>query len=422
MRPRHSTRFRDSHLNLTRRQFFAVTGGMLLSTGCARRRAAVESRSLEREMERVLAETRGPGMACAIVHPGRVPWSRGFGLADVERQRPMLPDTLLNVASVSKTVTATAVMQLWEQHRFNLRDAVAKYLPFPLRNPHFPEVPITFEQLLAHRSSIRDDWPRLDRTYVCGDSPVALGEWLKAYFTPEGTAPSSWYQWSPGTVTPPEPGGYSNVGFGLLGYLVEVLSQQPFSAFCKERIFTPLGMLDTGWFLREVDVARHATPYVRTSADPMTPNAAELFQVLTPAGIDLKSLPPGSLVPRCLYSSSSYPDGSLRTSANDLARFLGAYLAQGRANGCRLLKAETLGVMFSGSHFGRHLGWSAKTLSDGRSIILHGGLDPGIATCIAFEPSSRLGVVCLRNYEVSKEEIYRSIAVLLDAGPRLGQL
>jgi CubicO group peptidase (beta-lactamase class C family) len=74
----------------------------------------------------------------------------------------MLADTLINVGSVAKTVTATAVMQLWEQKQFDLQDDVARYLPFPLRNPHFPDVPITFEPLPTHRSSIRDNGPAYD--------------------------------------------------------------------------------------------------------------------------------------------------------------------------------------------------------------------------------------------------------------------
>ncbi len=75
---------------LSRRQLLALLGGMLLTKGCVRRPPAAESDSLERKIERMLAETRGPGMACAIVGPGSVKWSKGFGLADVEHQRPIL--------------------------------------------------------------------------------------------------------------------------------------------------------------------------------------------------------------------------------------------------------------------------------------------------------------------------------------------
>ena len=358
-------------------------------------------------------------MACAIAGPGRVRWSNGVGLADVEQQRPMRADTLINVASVSKTVTATAVMQLWEQNRFGLRDDAGKHLPFTLRNPHFPEVPVTFEQLLTHRSSIKDNWPMYDRTYVCGDSPVSLGGWLDAYFTPGGAywGEGNWHQWPPGTVNPPaEPRCYSNVGFGVLGYLVELLSQRPFSEFCKERIFRPLGMRHTGWFLREIDVARHATPYVRAS-DQMPGRDARLFR--TASAVDVKSLPSGTLVPLCLYGCADYPDGTLRTSANELAQFVAAYLAQDRVHGSCLLKPETLRVMFSGDHYGRQLCWDARKLPDGRFIILHSGRDPGVTAFAAFEQATHTGVVCVRNFEVNQEDNYRLIALLLDTDQRI---
>jgi CubicO group peptidase (beta-lactamase class C family) len=351
-------------------------------------------------------------MACAIVSPGRVRWSGGFGLANIERQQPMLTDTLINVASVSKTVTATAVMQLWEQNRFALNDDVGRYLPFALRNPHFPDVPITFEQLLTHRSSIRDNDAIYGATYVCGDSPVELGKWLKEYFTPGGAywSEDSWHRWAPGTVNPPAvPRSYSNIGFGVLGYLVELLGQKPFPEFCQERIFRPLGMRHTGWLLRDIDVRRHAIPYVRGEN-------AKGVRSLVQGGIDLSSVSPGTPVPLCLYSFANYPDGSLRTSVNELGRFLAAYLARGAAYGSRLLKPETIALMFSGKHFGLHLCWRVQKLPDGRSVIIHGGKDPGVTCFIVFDPLTRVGAVCVRNYDANGDDNTRLITLLLDAG------
>ena len=397
-----------------------LLGGTLLTQGCARRLATASDHALSDHVGRELARTKGVGMACAIAGPGRVWWSEGFGLADVEHQRPMRADTLINVASVSKTVTATALMQLWEQKRFDLQDDVARHLPFPLRNPHFPDVPITFEQLLTHRSSIRDG-PAYGRSYVCGDPSVALGDWLSQYCTPQGAywAEDNWHKWPPGTTNPPtEPRTYSNVGFGVLGYLAERLGRRPFPALCREGIFNPLGMRYSGWLLRDIDVTRHATPYLCVP-DQMTTEQAAFFGPFVAPDRDLKSISPGTLVPLCLYSFPNYPDGSLRTSANELARFLAAYLAQGQAYGRRLLEPSTLDLTFSGNHFGCHLCWATGTLPDGRSVILHGGADPGVSSLVAFEPSSHVGVVCLRNFRVTQEDNTRLIALLLDAARKM---
>src|SRR5207237_9877351 len=96
-----------------------------------------------------------PGIAGAVVVGDRLAWSNGYGLADVSRRIPMTDTTLMNVGSVSKTVTATAIMQLWEAGRLDLDTDVNEYLPFVLANPRFPDSPISIRQLLTTRSSIQ---------------------------------------------------------------------------------------------------------------------------------------------------------------------------------------------------------------------------------------------------------------------------
>jgi CubicO group peptidase (beta-lactamase class C family) len=405
-------------MKLDRRSWLAYSGGMLVSLPWVARRRGGGPDDLRHEIERLLAETGGPGISCAIVGPGKVLWSGGFGLADRETRRPMRTDTLLNVASVSKTVTATAVMQLWEVGRFRLQDDVGRFLPFPLRNPHHPDVPITFEQLLTHRASIKDG-PGYFATYACGDPTLSLDRWLRAYLTPGGEywdAEANWHEWAPGTAHPPaEATAYSNVGYGVLGYLVEILAGRPFPDYCRERIFQPLGMSASGWFLRDIDVARHATPYTRVPAS-MTPEERLLLRALAPPGARSDSLVPGALVPRCLYSFANYPDGSLRTSADELARFLATYLAKGRFGPTRLLREATVDTIFSREHLGQRLCWHDWKLPDGRALIGHSGGDPGVTTYVGFEPTFQVGVVSLRNWELGGERAARLTTLLLDAG------
>jgi CubicO group peptidase (beta-lactamase class C family) len=125
-------------------------------------------------------------------------------------------------------------------------------------------------------------------------------------------------------------------------------------------------------------------------------------------------------VPLRLYGWANYPDGSLRTSANELGRFLAAILAQGKAYHHRLLKPETVALMFSGRHFGHlHLCWGTRKLPDGRSVTLHTGADLGVTSFIAFEASSRIGMVCVRNFRVTQEDNTRLITCMLDAGRRM---
>ena len=97
-----------------------------------------------------------PGLSLAIIRDGKLLRATGFGFANLEQQRPMRADTLINVGSVTKTATCIAVMQLWERKKFALDDDVNAYLSFPVRNFAYPGLPVTFRQLLTHTSSIAD--------------------------------------------------------------------------------------------------------------------------------------------------------------------------------------------------------------------------------------------------------------------------
>ena len=105
-----------------------------------------------------MVEGGHPGLAARIIKNGRVVWSRTYGLALVDPAVPVTDDTLFMLGSVSKTITAVAVLQLWEDgYIIDLDDDVNEYLPFPVVNPHFPEVPITFRMLLTFTSGIKDN-------------------------------------------------------------------------------------------------------------------------------------------------------------------------------------------------------------------------------------------------------------------------
>ena len=105
-----------------------------------------------------------------------------------------------NIGSISKTVVATAVMQLWEKGKFQLDDDVNERLPFAVRSPSHPDTPITYRLLLTHRSGIADS-PAYGSSYACGDPSLPLEAWLKAYLTPGGRyyeKEANFHPWKPG--------------------------------------------------------------------------------------------------------------------------------------------------------------------------------------------------------------------------------
>lgn len=318
-----------------------------------------------------------PGAAMVVIRDGQIESAEGYGIADVESGRKVTPDTLFTIASVSKTVTATALITLYEQGKFNLNDDINQYLPFELRNPNFPNTPITFRMLLTHTSSIHDSdiynqYYTLQEEPVLPDSPIALGDYLKDYLTHEGklySAKDNFLEDAPGTTYT-----YSNTGFGLVGLLVEQISGMPFDQYCKTAIFEPLGMGHSAWLFKNVDTEEMAIPY----------GYNDLLRQPKPYGF---------------YGYPTYPDGALKTSVNEYARFLSIFINEGKTfEGGQFLKPETVKEMLT---LQTYPGLEDKSIGlawhSGSKFYNHTGGDAGINTFAAFEPVSRTGAILFTN-------------------------
>jgi CubicO group peptidase (beta-lactamase class C family) len=212
--------------------------------------------ALGEQISAAMAANHVPGVGFGLVRSGRIASIRGFGLADRERGRRVTPDTAFHLASVSKVVTGAAVMQLWEQGRFQLDDPIAPHLDFPVVNPRHAE-PITFRQLFTHTSSISDDNYR--DFLVTGDPVLGLRDFLVGYLTPGG----KWFtpEGSFGDAAPGARYAYSNVATSLAGYLAERIGTAPLTVQTRDRIFHPLSMGPAAWRLADLSHADIATPY-----------------------------------------------------------------------------------------------------------------------------------------------------------------
>ncbi len=315
-----------------------------------------------------------PSVTVELLKGKQVIFAKGYGLANVEEKRAATPDSLYQVASVSKLATATAVMRLYEQGGFQLDDDIDRSLPFPVRNPRFPDVPITFRMLLAHTSSL-DDGPAYGASYTLGqseDPTVPLDEFLREYLTSSGrfyAADKNFTQAKPGTQYV-----YSNVGYGLLGYLVERISGRPFDEYCRQQVFEPLGMPATRWFNRQVDKSRMAMPY----------GYDMLRRRFTPLGY---------------YGFATYPDGMLKTSVNEFGRLLFVYINGGQTpEGRQILRPETVQEMLRVQypHSGKPVGL-AWHLDESDQTFSHGGGDPGVSTGVVISPEKRWGFLIFAN-------------------------
>lgn len=343
----------------------------------------------EKYIELLMRFAHKPSASVCIIKDEKVVWSKGYGLYDIEKNKKAQTNTLYLSASISKTITATALMQLYEQDLFELDEDVNNYLPFNLRNPNHPDNPITFRMLLSHRSSLAGDnsfWICL--SYVPGDPdiPDYPYPWLKEYLTPNGSAysPIIWSKNHPG-----EKYSYANVGYAIIGYLVEILSGKNFNHYCKDNIFEPLEMYNTSFRLKDVNISNLAIPY------------------------EYKK---GSYIQHPHYNMYVlHPAGSMRTSVEELSHFLIAFMNGGVWNGIRILNSNTIEMMHK-DHYNPNdekygLGWMLGTSIFGKKEIGHSGGWPGVHTLMRYRPEDKTTVILFTNsmsptYDVTLFEIF----------------
>jgi CubicO group peptidase (beta-lactamase class C family) len=346
---------------------------------------------MDRQIKNWMEKRNVPGLAACIVKGDRIVWSNGYGMANMTTQMPFTPDqTLFQIASITKTFTATAIMQLRDQGLFKLDEDVNGFLKFPLRNPRHPDRPISFRHLLTHSSSIEDD-DCIYSLYTAGDPIRSLEEVVTEYFTPGGALwrPSNFRKHAPG-----EKESYSNAGFALLGYLVEVISRQSLEDYLQQNIFKPLKMNETSFYIDKLDNGRQARcyTYAKKAKGQLCPGDGD--GNLLPAGMS----PRIGFNEHALYSYPTLADGMIRTSVNQLANFMIAMMNGGRFEQTQLLRQDTVREMLTGRKQG--LAWARDDDFWG-----HDGGDPGCSTQMMFDPRDKVGFIVFANADVELDDI-----------------
>ncbi len=345
--------------------------------------------SLNLHISKYMEVNRVPGFAICAVNDDSIIWSNAYGKANIESGLDMNIDATMMIASISKTITSTAVMQLWENGLINIEYDINEYLPLKIRNPYFPDIPITIKQLLTHTSSINDG-TAYDESYHCGDPAISLKYWIKNYFIVGGefyNATENFNNWQPG-----EKLEYSNVGFGLLGYLVEEITGISFNEYCRRNIFDPLNMKNTGWYYHEVDSLNQITNYILIDRDNLSDTDLINLSMRTPSNMDVNKI-----MPLCRYSFPNYPDGSLITSVRELSYFLRAIINDGTYNNAKILEKSTIDKMLTIQISGgksQGLCWSKLPFE---SFWGHSGGDYGIATYMFLNRKNKIGIITFQN-------------------------
>lgn len=349
---------------------------------------------IDRMVEDHVSKGQIPGAVVMIVRDGKIAYHKAFGFRDQAKNIALQKDDIFRIASQSKAITSLAVMMLWEEGKFLLDDPVSRYIPefremgvlktFTKTDTTYTTDPakgeITIRQLLTHTSGL--DYPAIGSeefkaiyakhripSGIGNDSDV-LGNRMKVL----GGLPLKHHpgeRWTYGINT------------DLLGYLVEIWSGQTFDQFLRSRIFDPLGMKDTYFYLPSEKHNRLVTLY-ETRNGKISAIQSKAYDNADPQYPTLKGT---------YYSGGA----GLSSTTEDYARFLQLFLNKGEFNGVRLLSRKTVELMLTdqiadtANEFG--LGFGLETAAnDHRSPLSLGSFSWGGAfnTHYWADPKERL--------------------------------
>ena len=372
-------------------KFLSATVIFLATAACAtkvkgqKEPASFTSTTIDSFIQRQMQQSGIVGLAAAIIVNKKQVWSKGYGYADRESKKPFTPETIMNIGSISKTFTGVCLMRAVEEGRLSLDEDINNYLPFRVVNPNFPNEVITLRHLATHTSGLADRYPFYNNStyFYGGATPEPLGDFLRNYFLPGGKhySDSNFLRKKPGTYR-----DYSNIAAGLAGYIVELRTGKKLGEYARRHIFRPLKMVSSGWSLSGVDTNRHTRLYSKQ-------------------GDSVKSIQ--------WYEGTTYPDGGVRTTVNDLSRFFISLLNDGTYKHTRILKKNTVNEMLrfqftqankpenvDPDKLNSGIFWATKA---GATRIGHNGSDPGVRTFMLSGLDKEIGVILFVNTSLGDE-------------------
>lgn len=336
-------------LTITIRSFLILVGIFLFSLASCAAQDLITAK-VENFIKSEMQKQRVPGASLAVVKNGQVVLAKGYGLANIELNVAVKPETIFQSGSVGKQFAATAVMMLVEEGKINLDEKIGKYLggaPDSWKN-------ITVRHLLTHTSGLGDYPPDFD---------------LRRDHTEEEIL--KMIQALPLEFQPGEKWKYSNLGYVTLGVLIRKVTGKFYGDFLRERIFLPLGMT-TARVISEADIV---------------PNRAAGYRLVKGEIKNQDWVAP---------LTNTTADGALYLTALDMVKWDAAL------NGEKLLKKTSLEQMWTpvklndGKRSPYGFGWALNELR-GHRIIEHGGAWQGFKSFIARYPNDNLTVIFFAN-------------------------
>ena len=332
-----------------------------------------------------LKRQRIPGAAVALVHEGRVIFSRCYGYADTEKKVPITEDTYFMVGSLTKSFTALAVLKLIEEGKIDPHADIRRYIPdFSIKNLYDGEVPITVNHLLTHTSGLMIDY----YAHLTGEKKQSNADLLSQLR-------NEYLCFKPGSASK-----YSNIGYRLLGMMIEQVTGERFEDYLEKEVFKPLG-LNNSFFEYTADMTLHMSKGhngdTETSRiDNEDKSASGLFSTLKDLTAFLKFLSSGA---------GQLPGGINNSKIIDLIT----------------KNADPAIDTFYDSKNIYSSGWylNSYQFNGVHAVLSSSGNINGFSTAITYIPEERLGIVILTNsalgWKANMDIIARGLRGLIDA-------
>lgn len=367
------------------RFFLAIAASVMMFQACSTA-PTVEQKTNE-AIKAVMDEFNAVGIAAAVVKDGEIVYNESFGYKNLEDKTLLGNDDIMRIASISKSFTATSLMQLVDKGIISLDDDVSDLIGFKIRNPHHPDIPITLRMVLSHTASIRDkeDYFTLDHL-----NPAVYGDCVESYF-----------EYKPG-------GGYnySNMGLNLAGTILEKVSGVRFDDYVRENVIWKLGLYG-GHNIDSLDASKFALIYNNIDGQYVASEGAYRSRAE-----DMPDYKFG-------YSSPIFsPTGGVKISALDLAKYMMMHMNYGEYNGVRVISQESAKAMQTPVWIIKNEGEDQYALclkefvnyiddekynTPGSYPVGHTGGAYGLNSIMIWSPADNWGIVAMTNGYTSVE-------------------
>ncbi len=354
---------------------------LIISCGQKEKESTV-AKTFEEKIDSLFSTVPDFSGVALIAEKGKPVYHKAFGYLNFETKAPMDTTSLFELASVSKQFTAMAIMMLKEEDKLNYDDLVEKYLPgLPYKN-------ITIRQLLTHTSGLPDYQAIMDehwdKSKVAGNADIL--EYLKKFHPDKQFEPGEKYE-------------YSNTGYVLLGSIAEKASGKDFVEFCRERIFTPLGMSNTN--IRSLEEKGAITNFA----------LGHIYVPEKQRYVRADSFPASNYT---IWLGNRKGPGRISSVASDLLKWDRALYTENLIKKATLEEAFTPLKLNSDSLSNYGFGWEIETSTLGK-IVRHSGDNPGYKThIIRYIDADKTVVLLCNNSHEKYEEVLKGIEGIVE--------